>query len=62
MLVIDYEALSYSVFACSKSTMETPDTCSKLTIKIAERRHCRHSGVFIANFEQISDIILAFSC
>ena len=28
--------------------------CSKLTIKIPERRHWRRSGIFIINFEYIS--------
>ena len=32
--------------------------CSKLTIKIPERRQWRHSGVFIVNFKRISHIIL----
>ena len=30
------------------------EICSSLTIKIPERHHWRHSGVFIVNFEQIS--------
>ena len=33
---------------------------SKLTVKTTERRQCRHSVVFIVNFEQISRIILVF--
>ena len=36
------------------------EICSKSTIKIAERRHWRHSGVFIVNFEHASDLSLAF--
>ena len=28
--------------------------CSKLTIKIPERRHWRRSGIFIVNFEQVN--------
>ena len=42
-------------FTCSKSTIETLEKrceiCSKLTIKTIERGYCRHSGVFIVNFE-----------
>ena len=33
---------------------------SKLTIKIPERRQCRRSGVFIANFKHISRLFLVF--
>ena len=36
------------------------ETCPKLAIKIPERRHWIRSGVFIANFEQISHIVLVF--
>ena len=32
----------------------------KLTIKIPERRQWRRSGVFIVNFEHISDLALMF--
>ena len=35
-------------------------TCSKLTIKAPEQRHCRRSGVFIVNFEHISHLVLVF--
>ena len=34
--------------------------CSKLAIKTPERRHWRHSGVFIVNFEHISHLVLEF--
>ena len=30
------------------------EICSKLAIMTPEQRHCRRSGVFIVNFEQIS--------
>ena len=33
---------------------------SKSTIKIPERRHWRRSGIYVANFEQISHIVLVF--
>ena len=32
--------------------------CLKLTIKAPERRHWRHLGVFIVNFEHISRLVL----
>ena len=34
------------------------EICSKLTIKILERRQWRRSGIFIANFEYISHFVL----
>ena len=34
--------------------------CSKLTIKIPERLHWRHSGVFIVNFELYFTTFLLF--
>ena len=36
--------------------------CSKLAIKIPERRHWhwRRSGIFIVNFEHISQAVLVF--
>ena len=37
------------------------EVCSKLIIKAAEQLHWRRFGVFIVNFEQISNIVLVFS-
>ena len=36
------------------------EICSKFTIKTIERRHGRHSGVFIVDFEHISNLFLVF--
>ena len=36
------------------------EICSKLTIKTPDQRNWRHSGVFIVNFEHISQLILVF--
>ena len=36
------------------------EICSKLTIKIAEGRQWRRSGIFIVNFERISHLVLVF--
>ena len=36
------------------------EICSKLTIKITERRQWRHSGIFIVNFEHIPHLVLVF--
>ena len=47
------------IFVCSIWTMETSEKrCSKLTIKIPERLHWYHSGVFIVNLEQISHLLI----
>ena len=44
----------------NENTGATSEICSKWTIKTPERRQwC--SGVFIVNFEEISDIVLMFS-
>ena len=55
---------SQQTFTCSKTAIETlekgGEICGKLTIKIPEQYHWRHSGVFIINFEQISLLFLVF--
>ena len=33
------------------------EICSKLTMKISERRHLRSFGLFTVNFEQVSYIV-----
>ena len=47
-------------FTYLKLTIETIQNgvkkCSKLTMKILERRHSRHAGVFIVDFEHISHL------
>ena len=42
-----------------RNTRTRCEICSKLTIKMPERRHWRHYGVFI-NFEHISHLVLVF--
>ena len=44
----------------NRNTRTRCEICSKLTIKTPERRHWRRSGVFIVNFEHISDPVLVF--
>ena len=44
----------------NRTTRPSCEICSKLTIKITERRHWRRSGVFIVNFEHISQLVLVF--
>ena len=36
------------------------EICSKLTMKTPERHHWGRSGIFIVNFEHISDVALVF--
>ena len=36
------------------------EMCSKLTIKVPERRHWRRSGIFIVSFEHVSHLVLVF--
>ena len=55
---------SKPAFTFSKSkmkTLEQCEICSKLTIKIPERRQAGHSGVFIVDFESISQAVQVFS-
>ena len=44
----------------NRNTRTRCEICSKLTIKTSERRQWRRSGVFIANFEHISQLELVF--
>ena len=44
----------------NRNTKATCEICSKLTINTPERRYWRRSGVFIVNFEHISNIVLVF--
>ena len=44
----------------NRKTRRRCSICSKLKIKIPERRQWRRSGVFIDNFEQISHLVLVF--
>ena len=44
----------------NRNTRTMYETCSKLTIMTPERRHWRHSGVFIVNFQRISHLDLVF--
>ena len=44
----------------NRNTRTRCEICSKLTIKIPERRHWRRFGIFIINFEQISHLVLVF--
>ena len=43
-----------------RNTRTSCEMCSKLTIKISERRQWQRSGIFIVNFEHISHLVLVF--
>ena len=43
-----------------RNTRKRYEICSKLTVKTLERRQWRGSGVFIVNFEHISNLFLVF--
>ena len=55
-----YPAGIYLLKVNNRKTRTRCEICSKLTIKTPERRHWRRSGVFIVNFEHISDFVLVF--
>ena len=44
----------------NRNTRKRCEICSQVTIKTAERRLWRRSGVFIVNFEHISRLFLVF--
>ena len=44
----------------SKNSRTKFEICSKLTIKIPERRQWCRSGIFVVNFERISHLVLLF--
>ena len=44
----------------NRNTRTRCKICSKITIKIPERRHWHRSGIFIVNFEHILHLVLVF--
>ena len=62
-LTIEIPAFTAGIYLLkfnNRKTRTMCEICSKLTIKTPERRHCRHSGVFIDSFEHISHLALVF--
>ena len=49
---------NYLFKANNRITKTRCEICSKLTIKILERRHWRRSGVFIVNFKHILHLVV----
>ena len=61
LLCTTFKVFFYQFFFLTIETLEQAlKICSKLTLKTPERRHWRRSGVFIFNFEHISDLFLGF--
>ena len=56
--VNDNPAGNYMFKVNNRNTRTKCEICSKLTIKTPERRKWRRSGVFIVNFEHISQLVL----
>ena len=54
-----YPAGNYLLKFNNRNTRTKCEICSKLTIKIPERRQ-RRSGIFIVNLEHISHLVLVF--
>ena len=50
----------YLLIVNKRNTRTRCEICSKLTIKIPERRHLCRFGIFIVNFEHISHFVLEF--
>ena len=44
----------------NRNTRTRCETCSKLTVKIPERRQWRRSGIFVVKFKHISQLVLVF--
>ena len=55
-----FPADNYMFKVNNGNTRASSEICPKLTIKTPERRKLRRSGVFIVNFELISDLVLVF--
>ena len=59
-IYLKFPASIYLLKVNNRSTRTRCEICSKLTIKIPERRQWRCSGIFIVNFEHISHLVLVF--
>ena len=57
---IGYLSGNYMFKVNDRNTRIRFGICSNFTIKIPQRRQWRRSGVFIVNFEHISNLILLF--
>ena len=57
-LELTFPAGIYLLKVSNRNTRASCEICSKLTIKIPERRHWRCSGIFIVYLEHISHLVL----
>ena len=58
---VGLQANSFHMFKVNnRNTRARCEICSKLAIKITERRHLRLSGTFIVNSGHISHLIVVF--
>ena len=55
-----FPAGNYIFKVNNRNTRTRCEICSKLTIKIPERRYWRRSGIFIVNFDHISYLVVVF--
>ena len=55
-----FDSNSACIYLLKVNNRNARTICSKLTIKTLERWHWSRSSVFIANFEHVSHIVLAF--
>ena len=55
-----YPAGIYQLKVNNRNNRTRCGICSKLTMKIPERRHWRRFGIFIVDFEHISHLALVF--
>ena len=60
IFILPFPASIYILQVNYRNTRTRCEICSKITIKIPERRHWRRSGVFIVNFDHISHLVLVF--
>ena len=60
MLVIDNPAGIHLLKVNNRNTKTRCEMSLDITIKTQERRHWRCSGVFIVNFEHISQLVPVF--
>ena len=58
--VTHYPTGIYLLKVNNRNTRTRYEICSKLTIKLPERREWRHSGISIVNLEYISQLVLVF--
>ena len=63
LVISSIKIFSVAIYLFKVNNGNTRARCeisSKLTIKTPEQRHWRRSGVFIVNFEYISNLVLVF--